>query len=355
MKPKYLSFVLLFGLIVSCSQNTKGIKVCLANDLIKDYWDNYYEGYSSEYMEQCDQYYPKPFHYEFDNKENVTNREIYLSTNKNMDNARKYITSSSAIDIENLYANTTYYVKTCEYSGNQLVSESKAQKYYTMDYPRTIKLSSISNTRDIGSLSVGKGHRLAQGKIYRGANLDSISDDDIDTMTGELGIKTDLDLRAEGEGTAGTGSPLGNVNYINISGVLYVSGDRGIKYSLNKETIKNEIKVFANKDNYPIYFHCAVGRDRTGTLGIILEALLGVDKETILKEYELSFFSKAAYLTDTTVEYMVSCAEEVINYIVITGQEDVNDTLSQSTENWLINKIGVTQEEINTIKEIMIV
>lgn len=353
MKLKHISFLLLFGLVLSCNKNTDNtLRVSLANPLIMDYWDNYVRCYSVAYMDGNDLYYPVPLHYEFEKKDNVNKREVFISTNENMDESMKYVTTDNFIDIEHLYANTKYYLKFNEYDGEEKVSSSDVQKIETLDYPRALNIPRVSNTRDIGNLPTKDGHRLAQGKIYRGANLDSIRDDGISVLAGELGVNTDLDLRKPGEGSAGLGSPAIGLNYINISGVMYVAGDGGIRASNNAETIRKEIQVFANPDNYPIYFHCAVGRDRTGTLAIILEALLGVEKDMILKEYELSFLSASGF--NESPEELLMYAENVVGYIAFTGQENPNDDLAACTKNWLVNDIGVTEEEIDIIKDIMI-
>ena len=51
------------------------------------------------------------------------------------------------------------------------------------------------------------------------------------------------------------------------------------------------ISAFADPNNYPMNFHCAVGRDRTGTTAFLILGLLGVDEETLIREYYSSFFS----------------------------------------------------------------
>lgn len=354
MKINKLSIFLLFGLLVSCANGTK--KVSLANEFIMDYWDNYVIDESPDYMvKDQDEYYPVPLRYEFKEKDDVTKREVLVSTNKNMDDAVKYVSSGKFVDIENLYANTDYYLKEFAYNGSDVVYKSDVKHYQTSDYPRTLRIPNVHNTRDIGGLKTEDGHRVKQGLVYRGANLDEIKGKEISLMVDELGIKTDFDLRREDEGYVGVDSPLGqDVNYINISGVAYADGENGIKYLPNKDTIRREIEVFANKDNYPIYFHCVVGRDRTGTLGIILESLLGVDIDTVLKEYGLSFFSTYAYVDGQTVDDMFYHADNVILHIMYKGQKEIGDTLAKRTENWLIDTIGVSKEDIDTIRDILI-
>ncbi|MBR5632533.1 MAG: tyrosine-protein phosphatase, partial [Clostridia bacterium] len=46
-----------------------------------------------------------------------------------------------------------------------------------------------------------------------------------------------------------------------------------------------------NPDNYPIYLHCSLGRDRAGTLAYLISALVGVELIDLQRDYETSFFS----------------------------------------------------------------
>lgn len=53
------------------------------------------------------------------------------------------------------------------------------------------------------------------------------------------------------------------------------------------------------KNNKPVYFNCAAGADRTGTVACVLEAILGMDQSDIDKEYELTSFYSGT-LSDAT-------------------------------------------------------
>ena len=344
MRHKCLYIISLIGLLISCTPSAR--EVSLANDTVMKFWDEYESAMTQDLrIKDQEQYYPVPLHYDFDD---ASNREINVSTSKSMKNATTIRTNNNYVDIENLYMGKDYYVRIDEVDGDK-ITKGKVEKIHTSEYPRTIKVENVSNTRDIGGYRTTNGKRIAQGKVYRGAHLDEITTAGINTMLGDLHIKTDLDLRAEGEGTAGTESPLG-INYINISGAYYVSGEMSLLSNKGEEAFKEEIMTFTNPNNYPIYFHCAIGRDRTGTLAMVLEALLGVDSDTILKEYELSFLSNAAFPTTTMVYNMMSLAEQTLGYIVLAGQESPKDSLAKCTENWLINYIGITAEDIKSIK-----
>ena len=41
------------------------------------------------------------------------------------------------------------------------------------------------------------------------------------------------------------------------------------------------MEFFAEEENYPIYFHCRGGADRTGMIAMLLRAIAGVSDETI--------------------------------------------------------------------------
>ena len=47
-------------------------------------------------------------------------------------------------------------------------------------------------------------------------------------------------------------------------------------------------RLIAEPANYPLVFHCAAGKDRTGILAASLLGLLGVDDAAIVEDYALS-------------------------------------------------------------------
>lgn len=92
------------------------------------------------------------------------------------------------------------------------------------------------------------------------------------------GFRSDLDLRSSVECWGMKGSPLGEgVAWFHCSYTCY---DIGVM-----ECNEKVFKVFLDPKNYPIVFHCIGGADRTGTVAMLLEALLGVDEDEMWRDY----------------------------------------------------------------------
>jgi len=54
------------------------------------------------------------------------------------------------------------------------------------------------------------------------------------------------------------------------------------------ERIIDALKIIAEPENHPLIFHCAIGKDRTGILSVVLLSVLGVEDTTIVEDYSLS-------------------------------------------------------------------
>jgi hypothetical protein len=242
------------------------------------------------------------------------------------------------LDVYNLKAGTTYYWQIR--SGDDV---SNMACFTTADYPRFILTENISNFRDLGGYLTADGYRVKQGILYRSAQLEGASESDKQTFKELLGIKTDLDLRGQS-----TVSPLGEeIKVVPIS-IQWYTGVFGDEYTT---AFRNAIEQFAYEDNYPMVFHCAIGRDRTGTVATTILALLGVDEETLIREYMLSFNSvsgNADYVPGST---MVNNIKSYINGLKEYGDPDA--TLAEHTEAFLL-EIGVAEEQIQAIRDILL-
>ena len=177
--------------------------------------------------------------------------------------------------------------------------------------PRFMNVPGVPNVRDLGGRIGLDGRRIRQGLVYRSAGWNENAVRTVvtngaavvtnwtagavrltpplkDIFVKPLGIRTDLDLRSDGECRGMTGSPIGGeVRWIQVSSGNYW----GMTNATFKAAFAKGFKVFLDRENYPIVFHCIAGADRTGSLACILNALLGVGEDELAKDWEATGFS----------------------------------------------------------------
>ena len=277
--------------------------------------------------------------------EDATSYTVKLATKADMSDAISYESDDCTLELMNLYVDKDYYWTVM--AGDYV---SEVQTFHTQATIRSLTIGGVDNARDGGGWYTLDGKYVKQGMFYRGAKIDNITAEGKDIMLNQLGIKTDLDLRNTGEEQAGTISPLGaGVQYFNWGGPYYWDDTRGINAEEYQEALRNEIRTFANADNYPIYVHCSIGRDRTGTLIFLINALLGVGEQDLYMDYE---FSTLSLTRDEygSGKWMTGVFKTMYDNVKAYAP---NGTMAEATEAFMLS-IGITQGEIDSIREILL-
>lgn len=317
--------------------------VVLANDLVYEYYNNYdWENSDiTPYYRHEDIYMPEYVTLQWSD----AGADYYIariSRNENMSDSESYIIISENVELRNLFTDTTYYWQIEAVTG-AVHKMSPIYSFYAAESPRTIFIEGVNNTRDAGGKMAADGYRMKEGMFYRGSRADDITDAGREHAVCEFGIKTELDIRMPKEQL--DSSAFGeDVNYVAVDGPYYTQ----IFQEQYSEALATEIKTFAEPDNYPIYAHCAAGRDRTGTIAMLIEGLLGVDKNTILMDYQLSVFSRLGTYDDNLAIY----GNALDTYEKIEEKYGA-DTFSENVERFMLS-IGVTEAEIASIRSIML-
>ena len=271
--------------------------------------------------------------------EDVTEYKVHVATKADFSDEFIYQTTRTQYTLLNLLPATTYYWKV---SAGDV--ESEVCNFVTADTVRTLTIDGVDNTRDIGGYDALGEKTMKYGMVYRAASLDDITEEGIYQMRTVLGVKTDLDVRTPGEGTAGTVSPLGSdINYLNYDAPYYWNK---VISSTYRDALIGEIRAFAGADNYPIVVHCSVGRDRTGTILFIIEGLCGMSKSDLFFEYEMSLLATIGGAVNTNVSGLMSDIEGVYNGIQAYAP---NGTFAEACEKFLL-ELGITQSEIDSIR-----
>lgn len=300
------------------------------------------------YVTKEDNFAPKSIALSWECAETLTDCTITLAMDKAFTkNVSVYNhADKSPSVIENSYTNCEYFWKINGITESGEALESSVYSFKVTATPRPVHIDGVSNTRDIGGYNVADG-KVKQGMIYRTAKFDDITPVGLVIANKMLKIKTDLDLRNVGEGTAGAQSPLGCENYLRLTSPYY-----SIFSADEKAQVREIMKVFTDETNYPIAMHCSLGRDRTGTIAFLLNALLGVGRMDLRTDYFLSCFSKAGTALDSATYVQLENNFNSMYYGLEDGYK--GDTYAEKVENYLLSA-GVTEAEIQEIKRIMIV
>lgn len=292
--------------------------------------------------------------------------------NEDMEVEEAFGLDGNSYELYNLEFDKTYYWNVAS-EDEKIISETMSFVIpRTVNGPRNLKIDGVENVRDIGGWSHKDNEGklvpyMKQGMLYRSGRFNedkatsvtpSITEDGIYELAYHLGIKTEVDLRRTGTNEVGSltdQSVLGEtVNYVQLPMIYegqniltYIgTAPRGSDtYSYNNPgAIKSFFELLADVNNYPINFHCSIGKDRTGCLAYLVEALMGFDEETIYRDYMFTNFANAG---------MCKLQDDVLNRYGATLNEYHGDNLQEKTYNYLHEEIGLTEEILNSVISIL--
>lgn len=336
---------------------TNGGVAEIADEALSAVSENYVSGGSSviPYARKGDVYAMKDLVLEWRAESSAASYTVSLSQNADLSAAVQYTASAERLRVSDLFTNTTYYWQVSDGTRS-----SKIASFTTGNTPRTIYVGGVSNTRDIGGKATEDGKRIRQGIVYRGAKLDGITASGKKAFLEKYGIKTDLDLRKTEEATKTVSPAEKSVRYLQYACPYYTGGDTGLDVSSNYANLAAALRVFAEADNYPVYFHCAIGRERTGMLAMLLLGVCGVSREDIELDYELSFLSESGCSdfgnndAERIIYGKTSEFGNTLRYILQCGATDGEEvSLKDACAAYLL-QIGLTQAEIDAIRENLI-
>ena len=323
---------------------------------------------------------------EFKPADSLKNKEytITYGMKSDLSDAKTITTNDTKTSIKNLLVNQKYYYKVTADGKDSALAD-----FTTGDYPRWIDARPMFNVRDAGGYMTSSGQRIKQGLVYRGGEITKDTNwygsqrytDDTgktDARDGHIVTQTDaakkvfreqmgmvngveIDLRAQGEcGKSGNYNACGfaengDITYSRQSISSYYNGMKN-----NTSLIKNVFDKIAEADQHPVYYHCYGGADRTGTIGFLLGAVLGMSYTDLVIDFELT-----SYSSNPSRNYRSHLRNGpwndwpgLVDYLTRTSNSGLGwgttKTIKQGAEEYLLNKCKVSQETINKIREIML-
>lgn len=252
-------------------------------------------------------------------------------------------------ELYNLVPQRTYYYKV--ESGDEILASGEI---HTEGQVRMIYVPGANNIRDLGGWPTTDGMRLKYGKLFRGSELNGIHTVDsaaLAILTDDLNIKAEIDMRAwyEDDHNVSAFGFTSNMWGNSANPPYYYTSDSGqllehlqnSSYKLKWQREFNFImQNFIKGRN--VYYHCRWGADRTGYLSLFMEGLLGVDYDSMIKDYELSFFYNAY-----NVKEMI---DPVVDYIMTLE----GTTMQEKFNSFFVDTLKVSQANVNYFRQEML-
>ena len=317
----------------------------------------------------------------------LDNKEYTVTYGKKEDlsDAVTFTTNEKSVNLKNLLVNQKYYFKVS--ADNK---ESKLASFTTGDYPRWIDARPMFNVRDMGGYMTSSGQRIKQGMIYRGGEINaktgwygtqrytddtgnsqardghivSQTEDSKKAFREDMGMVNglEIDLRSSGE-TNGYPSKSGYCNFAENNDISYKligisSYANGMKN--NTSQIKQLFEAFAQADQHPVYYHCYGGADRTGVVGFMLGAVLGMSYTDLVIDFELTSYSSnpsrnyRSHLRNGPWNEWPGMVEYLQNTLGWERDGAPTKTIKQGMEDYLKNNCRIIQTTIDTIRNIML-
>ena len=201
-------------------------------------------------------------------------------------------TTAKKLSFYNPYLGDNYFKVVATYSdGTKAESPIKVFKV-TTQAPRSLKVGNMANCRDMGGRTTVAGGKVKQGLIYRTCgnkfNYSTVIDEEgKKVMLQQLGVKTEINVSDNTDynfGTLLSGVAVKNF-YMNYGDTPYSNLAR------NSTRVRQVMDLLADETNYPVFYHCRIGTDRTGITGVMIGGLLGIPFNEVIQDYLYSNFA----------------------------------------------------------------
>lgn len=245
---------------------------------------------------------------------------------------------------------------------------------------RFFELDSIQNFRDIGGYRTNDNRIVKWGKIFRSGDFSHITEKDIKEID-KLGLKSIIDLRSKRSISKRPDKLLLKRRYeIPISQNIpdsisrkiidgqFLRGD-AIIYTQDwyKSMIENYSEAFAqlfdllaDKSNYPLIYHCSLGKDQSGLVTYFLLRALDVPIDTIEEDYIYSEYGINKAKIVQGVEDLSESRQEAFTMMTKTDPAFLKYAIScirhksGSIEEYMKNDLRITPEKKQKLKQILL-
>jgi predicted protein tyrosine phosphatase len=161
-----------------------------------------------------------------------------------------------------------------------------------------LRTYAAQNFRDLGGHPAANRRRVRAGMIFRSSHLADVPPE---SPISRLKLRTLVTLQSHAEvkhmgapapaarhGVRWEHIPMGD-EWFNDQGYTPMAAEPGREHLALVMHFRHDwrrfFKLLAERDVYPLLFHCSAGRDRTGVGAAMLLAMLGVDRNRIVADF----------------------------------------------------------------------
>ena len=248
---------------------------------------------------------------------------------------------------------------------------------------RHLPFSGVKNFRDLGGYQTVDGRTIRWRVLYRSDSLHKLTATDLKKLA-DLSLDRIIDFRAEHELAKEPDRLPINMCAIYIP-ILDSSTEiwRDSREQFVKDDLRNiypaqymiqtnielatrftpQMQKFFDElvstNGYPVLFHCAAGKDRTGFAAAILLRMLGVPQDVVLEDYLLSNrYYLSAYKRELALLHLMkgeNFAAVVKGFLEVhpaylSAAFEAIDNQHGSFENYVRVGLGLTEKDIEHLK-----
>lgn len=253
-----------------------------------------------------------------------------------------------------------------------------------------IPLEGGRNFRDIGGITTADGATVKSGLLFRAGVLHHLTADDYAKIDA-FGIRTVIDFRdveeRQNEPTTWLASDVEIVNWdyamsfgddIDLNDMLRMmaaseAGAESMMAALYRTMVEQQKPHYQAMfeellaPSGPVLFHCTAGKDRTGVAAALIQTALGVDRETVIRDYTLSevilnlpeqqnsLASMTAH-SDGNYSMLAMLPEASINALMGTRRIYIETAFDEMTQNYgsveayIKEGLGVSEQDLETLR-----
>ena len=230
-------------------------------------------------------------------------------------------------------------------------------KKWSVNFP--VPMDGTCNFRDLGGYPANGG-TIKKGCFYRSDALHRLSEDDLSWME-EKKITYVLDLRSRSEVEQAPDRIRENFTYYSIPMSDRMNDSQealSIPERLSDLYIKEVMERIAERNGEPVVFHCAVGKDRTGVIAMLLLRLAGVSEEVVEADYSVSAENMKSIFEEQR-KIFKQRGIEISDVLLSSPKEEMEITLDYLDSTWgnaetYLKECGVNAEDLEKLKKILV-